>query len=134
MQRLITAVLCASLCIATPSAAHHSTSGYVSKSGVFVTGTVKEFRWANPHVMLTIEVAEAGRPATEVVFEPVSVGQLEKTHFSKTMVAAGDTVTVSYFPRRDRKSGGFFYGLTTADGKTSILDRPNQLKGNSFQF
>jgi Family of unknown function (DUF6152) len=134
MTRLVTLVFCLISWGVLPALAHHSVSGYARNDGVYRTGTVKEFLWSNPHVMLTLEVTEAGGAPQAWTFESLSVGQLAAANFRKTMVAAGDTVTVSFFPRRDGKPGGFFYALTLPDGKTYIVKRPQGLGGSSLAY
>ena len=134
MMRLAILALCVYLSGAVPAYAHHSLSGYVKKDAVFLTGTVKAFRWANPHVLLTVEVAMDGAPPEEWTLETVGVGQLTEAKFRKDMIAAGDSVTVFYFPRRDGRVGGFFYALVLADGNTFTLQPPRARGGLSFTY
>jgi hypothetical protein len=48
-----------------PAAAHHSGAIYDDERDLRLLGAVKKFRWANPHVIIEIEVIkEAGETVT----------------------------------------------------------------------
>ena len=53
---------------ALPALAHHSNSAYQVDEIITLTGTVKEWRWSNPHTWLLITVeGEDGTEPWEVV-------------------------------------------------------------------
>jgi hypothetical protein len=45
-----------SLALAAPALAHHSAAAYDTQKELTVTGTVLQYRFANPHVYLTLQV------------------------------------------------------------------------------
>src|SRR5688572_12210840 len=55
MARFTVAAL-ATLGLAAPVLAHHSAAAFDTQKQVTVTGTVTQYRFANPHVYLTIQV------------------------------------------------------------------------------
>jgi hypothetical protein len=76
----------------TPLAAHHS---WPINSGRLVTvkGTVIEFRWANPHPMMTVEVqANDGRTEKWEIGGPAII-RMVANGWTKTTVKPGDVIT-----------------------------------------
>ena len=56
MKGLLIALTCM-LGLGTGSAfAHHSMNGFDRAKTVTITGTVKQFKWANPHSWIELEV------------------------------------------------------------------------------
>jgi len=108
---------------ASGAAAHHSLSVYATAEVKTVAGTVKSFDWSNPHVRLNVLVPDSKGGSAEWEFEGSSVGRLSSTGFKKDSLAAGDSVTVAYNPRRDHTLGGFFVAIKMADGTTLTTDR-----------
>ena len=49
----------AGLWLAGPAAAHHSMAGFDRNQSITLSGTVRQFRWANPHAWIAIEVPNA---------------------------------------------------------------------------
>ena len=116
---------------ALPASAHHSLAAYNMGTYKTVAGTVKSFQWMNPHAKLSlVVVSEAGR-TTQWEFEGGSIGRLTNGGFVKDAFGPGDKIKVSYNPRRDGSTAGFFIAVTTADGRTFAIDRFKQLKGSS---
>ena len=117
MTRLITPVLCFLLLSLLPVSAHHALTAYDRNQSKTVAGVVKEFRFANPHTRIILLVAAEDGTMKEWDFEGGSPRRLGGRGFDSNTVAKGDKVTVSYNPMRNGSTGGFFVGLTTADGK-----------------
>ena len=75
----------------TPLAAHHSWPITYDRL-VTVKGTVTEFRWANPHPMITLEVqADAGRE--KWLIGGPAINRMEANGWTKTTVKPGDVIT-----------------------------------------
>jgi len=117
MTRLIALILCFVLLSSLPVSAHHALTAYNRNQQKTVEGVVKEFRFANPHTRIILLVAAEDGKMNEWDFEGGSPRRLEPRGFDPKTIAKGDKVTVSYNPMRDGSIGGFFVGLTTADGK-----------------
>jgi hypothetical protein len=118
MRRVIGLVLCSVLLGSLPVSAHHALTAYNRNQSKTVEGVVKEFRFANPHARLILLVAAADGTTKEWDFEGGGVRRLQGRGVTASTIAAGDKITVSYNPMRSGSPGGFFVGLTTADGKT----------------
>ena len=75
-----------------PLSAHHSWPITYDRL-VTVKGTVTEFKWANPHPMMTLEVqANDGRTETWLVGGPAII-RMEGNGWTKTTVKVGDVIT-----------------------------------------
>ena len=98
---------------ALPAVAHHSFAMFDFTKTVTITGTVKEFQWANPHVVLWVNV-EGKDPKTPDVWwlEMTSPGNLTRTGWNRKAVNPGDKVVVELNPLRDGKLGGALIKVT----------------------
>jgi hypothetical protein len=94
------------LAAAAPALAHHSAAAFDTRTEVKLTGTVTRYRFANPHVYLTLQVKKPdGRTvATEVEAGAASV--LNGLGFNKDSVKVGEVVTITGNP--DRKNPDAF--------------------------
>jgi len=96
------------LASASQAPAHHSAAAYDTAKEVRVTGTVLQYRFANPHVYLTLQVKNADGSTTRLEIEAGAASVLNGLGFTKDSVAVGDVVTVVGNP--DRKNAGFVLG------------------------
>jgi Family of unknown function (DUF6152) len=76
--------------------AHHGAAAYDSSKMVTVTGTVTDFRFINPHVMITVDVKD---PSTGKIEkwegELTSPNHLERAGWTKSTIKPGDEVTMT---------------------------------------
>jgi hypothetical protein len=95
--------------------AHHSTSMYDRGAPITIDAEVVEFRWVNPHSVLT--VAEGGDAAAKTwSIEMSSPGVLTRSGWSKRTFNPGDKITLKFGPLRNGDLGGIFLEATLADG------------------
>ena len=118
-------VLCAVLLflLIAPAVAHHSPAVFDRTKEVKLVGTVKEFRWQNPHSWIELDVrSESG--ATEAwAVEMNGPSFLVKAGWKSTSVKFGDNVAVIVNPLRTDEKVGKFVSITLPDGKT-LTERP----------
>ena len=107
-----------SLVLAMPAAAHHSGGAFDHTKEVTVTGTVKEWRWANPHPAMTIIVADKSGPDASYYFEWPAPAQLQERGWTRNLATVGDKVKITYNPWKNGTPGGLFKDITAADGKS----------------
>ena len=119
MKRISTAIL---LLIGLMSAfavlGHHSAAGVDRSKTVTVEGTVKQFKWGNPHAWLDVEVPNSKGGADVWSFEMTSPTFLVRAGWKATSVKAGDKVKVVGRPLKNGDPGGLFVSVTLPDGKT----------------
>jgi hypothetical protein len=100
-----------------PAWAHHSIAAeYDSKKPVTLKGTVIKFDWTNPHVFLTIDVAEAGGGTSWSVEFPSRI-ELKRDGWTKDSVNIGDAVTIEASAARDGSKQAWGKAVSFANGK-----------------
>jgi hypothetical protein len=107
------------LTAAGPVSAHHSFAMYDNDKVVTVEGTVKEFQWANPHVIVRVEGAEPSGAASEQLWtlELPAPGQISRNGWTHSTLSPGDKVKVELHPFRDGRLGGSFISITLPNGQ-----------------
>jgi hypothetical protein len=115
------AVLAAALS-AAPAIAHHAFAMFDQSQVLFMSGTVKELEFVNPHTWLHIVVKDKDNAATWS-FEGGSVPQLVRLGWSKDSFKVGDEVKVGFRPMKDGSRGGQLMSVTFADGQRVCSNR-----------
>jgi len=112
------------LCIAGSAFANHSAAGIDQTKSVTNEGIVREFKWANPHSWLEIEVKDS-KGATQIwnlEMNPPSF--LVRAGWKSTTVKAGDKIKFSARPFKNGDPGGLFQSITLPDGKVLTQQAP----------
>ncbi len=98
--------------------AHHSMNGFDRAKTITITGTVKQFKWANPHSWVEVEVMN-DKGVTEIWnLEMTAPGILARAGWKSTMLKAGDKLTFGVHPMVNGDVGGQFVSVTFPDGLT----------------
>ena len=105
-----------------PAVAHHSFAMYEPTKTLTFKGTVKNFQWTNPHVVLSILVQpDDGSAEQDWALETTSPGVLTRAGWSRQSIKPGDRVSVTLSPLRDGSHGGSLNSVTLlATGQTLI--------------
>ena len=99
-----------------PLLAHHSWPISYDRL-VTVKGTVVEFKWANPHPMMTLEVqANDGRTENWLIGGPAII-RMEANGWTKTTVKPGDVITGIGYQFADGQKIVRLERIVLADGK-----------------
>jgi hypothetical protein len=109
---------------AFPSSAHHSNSAYQVDQIITLTGTVKEWRWMNPHTWLYLTVEGEDGKVQEWAVEGRPPGILGRAGWSSTILVPGERVTVHASPAKNGDPEGIIARVTKADG-TVLGNAPN---------
>jgi hypothetical protein len=80
--------------------AHHSAAAFDTQKQVTVNGTVKSYRFANPHVQLIVTVKKDDGSAVDMDVEAGAASVLNGLGFSKDALKVGDLVTITGTPAR----------------------------------
>jgi uncharacterized protein DUF6152 len=127
MKKLLLGCVCVLLVASVaPVLAHHSPAAFDRTKEVKLVGTVKEFRWQNPHTW--IEVIVPDEKGKDVVWgvELTSPTYLIRAGWKSNIIKPGDKVTVVVNPVRSGEPSGIFKSLTLADGRV-LTERPARL-------
>jgi hypothetical protein len=110
---------------ALPAGAHHSTAAFDTTRVVKIEGTIKQFRWINPHASIKIDGTSAGDAPDGVwTVEMTAPNVLINEGWTRTALKVGDKVTMYVNPLRnqvvlnDGSTGGLYVGVVLADGNT----------------
>ena len=115
--RLLTACAVAVALASSGLSAHHSSAGIDRTKTVTLNGVVKEFRWANPHSWIDLDVPNAKGAVDTWSIEMTSPTFLLRSGWKASTLKAGDKVSVTVRPMRDGTPGGLFVSVTLPDGK-----------------
>lgn len=118
------AAAAAAAATAFPSLAHHSNSAYQVDQIITLEGTVKEWRWMNPHTWLYLTVESADGKTQEWAVEGRPPGILGRAGWSNTILVPGERVTVHASPAKNGDPEGIIARVTKADG-TVLGNAPN---------
>ena len=126
---LIGCSLAIALSVATSAYAHHSAAGIDRTKSVTIVGTVTQFKWANPHSWMEIEVPndKGGTDTWNIEMMPPSF--LVRAGWKSTTVKPGDKVSVVVRPLRNGDPGGLFVSIKLPSGQ--VLDQQSPLPGQT---
>ena len=124
-KALLWSVLMA-VALAVPALAHHSPAAFDRTKKVTLVGTVKEFRWQNPHTWIELEVPDEKGKQVVWGVELTSPTYLIRAGWKSNIIKPGDKVTIVVNPVRSGEPSGIFVSLTLADGR-DLLERPARL-------
>jgi hypothetical protein len=82
--------------------AHHSAAAFDTQKQVTVNGTVKSYRFANPHVQLIVTVKKDDGSTVDMDVEAGAASVLNGLGFSKDALKVGDLVTITGNPDRTK--------------------------------
>ena len=118
-----TAIIALSLALmAAPAFAHHGTAQYDFTKEVPLTGKVKTYDFASPHIWLTLEVPRPGGGVDDWSLEGPPPAYAAPRGWAPTTLRAGQQVTVAMSPLRDGSMGGIIITVRDAGGKV-LLER-----------
>jgi len=125
MKRLqIAGALVTALCVTGPAWAHHNAAGIDRSKTVTVEGTVKEFKWANPHSWVEIEVPDKKGGVELWNAEMTSPAILVKAGWKKTSLTAGEKVKLVVNPMLNGAPGGLFVSIMLPSGQLLTQQAP----------
>src|SRR5713226_9250479 len=95
--------------------AHHSNAEYGDKM-VTMQGTVKEYRWRNPHVTVVWDVKDASGKAMTWRGELASVTSVMGHGLTKNSLHPGDEIKIAVFPSKLGTPESVIVYITRPDG------------------
>lgn len=117
---------CVRLCLLalpTLSLAHHGTNvTYDQSKTVVLKGAVTDFKFANPHVEIHLDVKDESGKIVNWNIEGVGVYYWTKLGWNRTSLKPGDRITVTINPARTGSPTGVVLKLATASGKEFLTD------------
>jgi hypothetical protein len=102
--------------VASSAWAHHSYAMFDRSKTVTLNGTIREFRWTNPHSWIQLTVPGDNGVTDEWSVEMGSPFELLRVGWTAKSVRAGDKVSIQVHPVKDGTKGGGFVSGADADG------------------
>ena len=125
MKRLQVAGLVAiALCMAGSAWAHNNAAGIDRTKTVTVEGTVKQFKWANPHSWMELEVPDKKGGVELWNAEMTAPAGLVRAGWKKTTIKPGDKVKIVVNPMANGTPGGLFVSITLPTGQELTQQPP----------
>ena len=105
-----------------PLAAHHGRGAtFDMKKQLTLKGTVSQVKWQNPHVLISIDVTDAGSVVTWT-FENSNVHTLATQGYNRNTLKIGQPVTAVLNPAANGAPLGIIVKVILADGR-EIMSR-----------
>jgi hypothetical protein len=124
LKVLISAAAGAALLAAGTATAHHSFAMFDHVNRVTLKGTVANFQWTNPHVFISLDVADGKGATKRYTVECASPNVLTRAGWKYNVVKPGDQITVLLNPLKNGDPGGMLETVTLADGRTLTDSNP----------
>ncbi len=116
-KTLIALAIAAPVVTGGAALAHHSGAMFEPTLQRELHGTIKEFKWSNPHAWIEIDVPDedGGEPIMWAV-EMTAPNNLMRSGWNRRTLQPGDEVVLTIRPLRDGGLGGTYVRVTTPDG------------------
>lgn len=123
MAKAVASLALAVLLGAGVVSAHHSFAVFFDDTKtIVITGSVTEFRFSNPHAIISLEVKNKAGMIEEWKAETNAVTLLKRRGWTKDSLTPGEVVTVDGWPSRDGANYMRMRTIKKADG--TVLGTP----------
>jgi hypothetical protein len=102
--------------ISVPLFAHHGTASYDTSKMVTVKGTLTDFHFINPHVLLFLDMKDDKGNVQKWQGELTSPNHLERAGWTRTSLKPGDQITISGFPAKSGANSMWIGKVLLSDG------------------
>jgi hypothetical protein len=123
ITRLLPALAVAATLTLTVSA-HHGSAEYDTSREITVSGTVKEWRWTQPHTWVVLNVTKAGGVVEEWNGEGPPLTWATERGWSTATLKAGESVRLVMYPSRTQARGGLVKRIEPAGRDPLPVSRP----------
>ena len=121
-------LLASAVLIVIPALGHHSAAAeFDTSKTVRISGTISKLEFANPHVMIYVDVKNPDGTVTNWKVEIAPPNTLLRQGITKALLEESTTITLDTFPAKDGSSGAWGRTMIRADGRepaTVNLGRP----------
>lgn len=117
MESRFVTVVAVALLSAVPALAHHGVAAYDAGKQISVTGTVKDWFWANPHCILQLDSTDSGGQVAHWMMETGNPSDLVNNGWSRQTLKPGDHITVTVQPAKNGKPIGRIVEVLLPNGQ-----------------
>ena len=97
--------------------AHHGAASFDTGKTVTVKGTVMEYVWSNPHVLVKVDAKDENGNVAHWVLEAQNPVTQAGRGWSKNLFKAGDEVSLDITPAKNNQPVGEIRGRIMINGK-----------------
>jgi hypothetical protein len=113
----IVACLVGFLAFSVPLFAHHGAASFDTSKTVTLTGTVTEYIWSNPHVLVKLDAKDDSGNVSHWVVEAWNPVTQSSRGWTKNTFKPGDEVIVDVSQAKNNQPVGEFRGRIVINGK-----------------
>ena len=113
----IVALAAAAAAFTVPVFAHHGAASFESGKTVTVKGTVTEYVWSNPHVLVKVDAKDDSGTIAHWVLEAWNPVTQTGRGWTKNTFKPGDEVSVDITPAKNGQPVGEIRGRIEINGK-----------------
>jgi hypothetical protein len=105
------------------ASAHHSVARFDRENQIAVEGTLKEFRWGNPHTWMVLIVPNDKGGTDEWEMEGGAVNGMVRQGWTRNTLQPGQKLRVVVSPMKDGSLGGEWMRVLLRDGQPLVLNK-----------
>ncbi len=113
----IVAVIAGVAAFSVPLFAHHGAASFDTSKMVTVTGTVTEYVWSNPHVLVKLDAKDGSGNVSHWVAEAWNPVTQASRGWSKNTFKPGDDVSLDINPAKNGQPVGEIRGRIVINGR-----------------
>ena len=113
----IAGVLVGVVAFSAPLFAHHGAASFDAAKPVTVHGTVTEYVWSNPHVLVKVDAKDDSGNVAHWVLEAWNPVTQASRGWTKNTFKPGDEVGLDIFPAKNGQPVGEIRGRIVINGK-----------------
>jgi hypothetical protein len=114
---LVVAVLGAAVAVTwRPALAHHGAAAYDVAKTATVKGTVKQWKWSNPHCLLFMDTTDDSGQVVHWIFETQNPLSMSNLGWGNDSFEPGDKITVRATPAKNGQPIGLVVDAVQANG------------------
>lgn len=106
-----------------PVLAHHSNANYDQKNVINLKGTIVEYDWGNPHVLIFWDVKDDSGKVVRWTGDLASVESEQADGLTRHTLKPGDEVIMTVHPAKDGSPHSLIVQMRRADGTMILAQR-----------
>jgi len=114
--------------VSVPMSAHHGGAAYMTDKSVIVKGTVTQYVWSNPHVLVKVDVKDDSGNVVHWIVESQNPVSMMAIGWSKNTFKPGDEVEIDAMPARNGNPVAFLGSSSPTAPRRRIV-----INGKQFQ-
>lgn len=119
-MRLMIVTALGVVALAAPALAHHAGAMFDTTKSVTVSGTVKDFQWANPHAWIHFMAPGPGGAAVPWTAECSAINIIARKGWTSSALKPGDKVTLTMRPAKDGSNTGLVTSVKLPNGSVLV--------------